>query len=98
MGWTLHNGFIPETNKYSSWALRDVETVSLLADSGWGAIVSGDGVDGNLQRRQGAGTGPRVALDLSRVFRTFPKSLDGLPTGYGLFLDSPFYPWPFFLF
>ena len=89
MGWTLHNGFIPETNKYSSWALRDVETVSLLADSGWGAIVAGDGEDGNLGRPQGAGTGPRVALDLSRVFRTFPKSLDGLPTGYGLFPDSP---------
>ena len=31
----------------------------------------------------------KVALDLSRVFRTFPKSLDGLPTGCGLFLDSP---------
>ena len=63
--------------------------MSLLADSGWGAIVAGDGEDGNQGRPQGAGTGPKVALDLSRVFRTFPKSLDGLPTGCGLFLDSP---------
>lgn len=88
MGWTLHNGFIPETNKYSSWALRDVETVSLLADSGWGAIVFGDREDGNQGRPQGVGTRPKVALDLSKAFRTYPKSLDGLPTGCGLFLDS----------
>lgn len=62
---------IPETNKYSSWALRDVETVSLLADSGWGAIVFGDREDGNQGGLGGAGTRPKVALDLSKVFRTY---------------------------
>ena len=70
------------------WEKLKDSGVNTVPDSGWGAIVFGDREDGNQGRPRGAGTRPKVALDLSKVFRTYPKSLDGLPTGCGLFLDS----------
>lgn len=68
------------------------------ADSGWGRLLSlGAGkmaVRWGLRRQE---RGLRQLWILVGFSGPFFRSLDVLPTGSVLFLDSPHYPWPCFL-